>query len=307
MSKANSKQKLGLGIRALLEEIEEASDIVKINQNDEDSIINTVSKIALDFIEVNPFQPRVDFNEEALSDLMQSIKIHGVIQPITVRKIGPKKFQLIAGERRLRASKMAGQTDIPAYVREANDQESLEIALIENIQREDLNSMEIAITYKRLIDECEQTHEVVAERLGKDRSTVTNYLRLLKLPPEIQHALKIRNLTMGHARALIAITEVEKQLFAYKEIENKGLSVRKTEELVRMLTKGTLTPNSKSSNSTPDEALPAAHREIQKRLMDYLETRVKMKRSKQGKGEIIIPFYSDNDLNRLLALIENED
>ena len=215
--------------------------------------------------------------------------------------------QLIAGERRLRASKMAGQTDIPAYVREANDQESLEIALIENIQREDLNSMEIAITYKRLIDECEQTHEVVAERLGKDRSTVTNYLRLLKLPPEIQHALKIRNLTMGHARALIAITEVEKQLFAYKEIENKGLSVRKTEELVRMLTKGTLTPNSKSSNSTPDEALPAAHREIQKRLMDYLETRVKMKRSKQGKGEIIIPFYSDNDLNRLLALIENED
>ncbi|MBK6339095.1 MAG: ParB/RepB/Spo0J family partition protein [Bacteroidetes bacterium] len=307
MSKTNSKQKLGLGIRALLEEIEEASDIVKINQNDEDSIINTVSKIALDFIEVNPFQPRVDFNEEALSDLMQSIKIHGVIQPITVRKIGPKKFQLIAGERRLRASKMAGQTDIPAYVREANDQESLEIALIENIQREDLNSMEIAITYKRLIDECEQTHEVVAERLGKDRSTVTNYLRLLKLPPEIQHALKIRNLTMGHARALIAITEVEKQLFAYKEIENKGLSVRKTEELVRMLTKGTLTPNSKSSNSTPDEALPAAHREIQKRLMDYLETRVKMKRSKQGKGEIIIPFYSDNDLNRLLALIENED
>ena len=307
MSKTNSKQKLGLGIRALLEEIEEASDIVKINQNDEDSIINTVSKIALDFIEVNPFQPRVDFNEEALSDLMQSIKIHGVIQPITVRKIGAKKYQLIAGERRLRASKMAGQTDIPAYVREANDQESLEIALIENIQREDLNSMEIAITYKRLIDECEQTHEVVAERLGKDRSTVTNYLRLLKLPPEIQHALKIRNLTMGHARALIAITEVEKQLFAYKEIENKGLSVRKTEELVRMLTKGTLTPNSKSSNSTPDEALPAAHREIQKRLMDYLETRVKMKRSKQGKGEIIIPFYSDNDLNRLLALIENED
>jgi ParB family chromosome partitioning protein len=307
MSKTNSKQKLGLGIRALLEEIEEASDIVKINQNDEDSIINTVSKIALDFIEVNPFQPRVDFNEEALSDLMQSIKIHGVIQPITVRKIGPKKFQLIAGERRLRASKMAGLTDIPAYVREANDQESLEIALIENIQREDLNSMEIAITYKRLIDECEQTHEVVAERLGKDRSTVTNYLRLLKLPPEIQNALKIRNLTMGHARALIAITEVEKQLFAYKEIENKGLSVRKTEELVRMLTKGTLTPNSKSSNSTPDEALPAAHREIQKRLMDYLETRVRMKRSKQGKGEIIIPFYSDNDLNRLLALIENED
>lgn len=307
MSKTNSKTKLGLGIRALLEEIEEASDIVKINQSDEDSIINTVSKISLDYIEVNPFQPRVDFNEEALSDLMQSIKIHGVIQPITVRKIGPKKFQLIAGERRLRASKMAGQKDIPAYVREANDQESLEIALIENIQREDLNSMEIAITYKRLIDECEQTHEVVAERLGKDRSTVTNYLRLLKLPPEIQYALKIRNLSMGHARALIAISEVDKQLFAFKEIENKGLSVRKTEELVRILTKGTVVPNSKSSNTTPENELPAAHREIQKRLMDYLETRVRMKRSKQGKGEIIIPFYSDNDLNRLLALIENED
>lgn len=307
MSKINSKQRLGLGIRALLEEIEEASDVVKINSNDEDSIVNTVSKIPLDFIEVNPFQPRVDFNEEALSDLAQSIKTHGVIQPITVRKIGPKKFQLIAGERRLRASKMAGQVDIPAYIREANDQESLEIALVENIQREDLNSMEIAITYKRLIDECEQTHEVVAERLGKDRSTVTNYLRLLKLPPEIQYALKIRNLSMGHARALIAISEVDKQLYAFKEVESKGLSVRKTEELVRLLTKGTIVPNSKSSNSTPNDALPAAYKAIQSRLVDYLETRVKMKRSKQGKGEIIIPFYSDNDLNRLMALIENED
>lgn len=299
------KERLGLGIRALLSDIDEETETIKINETDEDSIINTVAKIPLDKIEVNPFQPRVDFNEEALADLAQSIKIHGVIQPITVRKIGKSHFQLIAGERRLRASKMAEQTDIPAYVRDANDQESLEIALIENIQREDLNAMEIAINYKRLIDECSQTHEIVAERLGKDRSTITNYLRLLKLPPEIQQALKGRSLSMGHARALIAISEVEKQLYAFKEIESKGLSVRKAEDLVRVLTKGSLFPEKKGVDKK-EEQLPVAHKEIQKRLMDYLETRVKLKRTRQGKGEIIIPFYSDNDLNRLLALIENE-
>jgi len=297
------KKFVGSGIRALLSDMSEESEIIRINELDEDSIINTVSKIPLEQIEVNPFQPRVDFNEDALKDLSNSIRIHGVIQPITVRKLAPKKYQLIAGERRLRASKMAGAKDIPAYVREVNDQESLEIALIENIQREDLNAMEISINYKRLIDECELTHETLGERLGKDRSTVTNYLRLLKLPPEIQQALKGRSITMGHARALIAITDMEKQLIAFKEIESKGLSVRKTEELVRQLNSGTVKTPVKAPDS---KQLPPAYQQVQTRLTESLETKVRIKKGNEDKGEIIIPFYSAADLERLIELLEKE-
>lgn len=296
------KKFVGSGIRALLSDMSEEHEIVKINEYDADSIINTVSKISLEDIEVNPFQPRVDFNEDALKDLSNSIRIHGVIQPITVRKIAPKKYQLIAGERRLRASKMAGQKDIPAYVRETNDQESLEIALIENIQREDLNAMEISINYKRLIDECELTHETLGERLGKDRSTVTNYLRLLKLPPEIQQALKARSISMGHARALISIADVDKQLIAFKEIESKGLSVRKTEELVRALSDKKITPK-----VAEPKALPTAYVQVQSRLTDALETKVRIKKGNEDKGEIIIPFYSAADLERLLEILDKEN
>lgn len=295
------KDVLGKGIRALLADIDEEVELTRFSPTEDDSIINTVARIPLEQIEVNPFQPRADFNETALNELAQSISVHGVIQPITVRKIGPKKYQLIAGERRLRASKMAGQNDIPAYVRSANDQESLEIALIENIQREDLNAMEISINYKRLIDECDLTHETLGERLGKERSTVTNYLRLLKLPVEIQQALKSRDLSMGHARAIIAIPEVDKQLFAYKEIKGKGLSVRKAEELARVLNTGTRKPQLKGKGG---EDLSAAHRQVQSRLTDYFETRVKLKKTADGKGEIVIPFYSDDDLNRILDLLE---
>lgn len=297
------KKFVGSGIRALLSDMNDENDVIKINEYDSDSIINTVAKIPLDDIEVNPFQPRVDFNENALKDLANSIRIHGVIQPITVRKIAPKKYQLIAGERRLRASKMAGQDDIPAYVREVNDQESLEIALIENIQREDLNAMEISINYKRLIDECELTHETLGERLGKDRSTVTNYLRLLKLPPEIQHALKARAISMGHARALISISDIEKQIIAYKEIESKGLSVRKTEDLVRALNEKVNTPVAKE---VLVKQLPAAYVQVQNRLTDALETKVRIKKGNEDKGEIIIPFYSSADLERLIELLEKE-
>lgn len=295
---------LGKGIRALLTEMEEDTEVIRINDRDEDSIINTVSKIPLEQIEVNPFQPRVDFNEGALKDLANSIRIHGVIQPITVRKIGPKKYQLIAGERRLRASKMAGANDIPAYVRVANDQESLEIALIENIQREDLNAMEIAINYQRLIDECTLTHDKLGERLGKDRSTVTNYLRLLKLPAEIQQALKQRNLSMGHARALINIPEIDKQLYASKEIITKGLSVRKAEELVRLLNTGTVKP--RQTGTQASVALPKGWEEIRKRLSDALETRVRIRKNADDKGEIVIPFYSVADLERLTELLEQD-
>jgi len=298
------KEALGKGIRALLSVMDEDTEVLKINENDEDSIINTVPKIPLDYIEVNPFQPRADFDENALLELSKSIRIHGVIQPITVRKVGDKKYQLIAGERRLRASKMAGAEDIPAYIRMADDQEALEIALIENIQREDLNAMEIAINYKRLIDDCSLTHESLGDRLGKDRSTVTNYLRLLKLPPEIQQALKARFISMGHARSIIGVPEIEKQLYIFKEIENKGLSVRKTEEMVRLLNTGTIRPKeNKRNEATP---LPTAYKSVQNKLMDIFETKVKLKKSREDKGEIVIPFYSQADLNRLLAIIERE-
>ncbi len=296
------KAALGKGIRALLSEIDEASDVLKISASDEDSIINTVPKIKLEEIEVNPFQPRADFNQQALEELSSSIKIHGVIQPITVRKIGEKKYQLISGERRLRASKMAGMTDIPAYVRTANDQEVVEMALIENIQREDLNAIEVALTYQRLIDECSLTHENLAERLGKDRSTVTNYLRLLKLPPEIQKALRDKILSMGHARAIISVPEIEKQLYVLKEINSKGLSVRKTEELVRLLSSG----SQAKKQDKKEEPLSASYKSVQTKLMDIFETKVKIKKTAIDKGEIVIPFYSVSDLNRLLDIIEKE-
>ncbi len=296
------KDALGKGIRALLSDIDDNTDILKISATDEDSIINTVPKIKLDQIEVNPFQPRSDFNQQALEELTSSIRIHGVIQPITVRRISDRKYQLISGERRLRASKMAGMTDIPAYVRTANDQEVVEMALIENIQREDLNTMEVALTYQRLIDECDLTHENLGERLGKDRSTITNYLRLLKLPPEIQKALRDKVISMGHARAIISVSEVEKQLYMLKEINSKELSVRKTEELVRLLT-------SSSGNKKIEKkevSLPVAYKSVQTKLMDIFETKVKIKKTSTDRGEIIIPFYSVSDLNRLLDIIEKE-
>ena len=299
---SKKKDALGKGIRTLLSDIDDNTDILKISATDEDSIINTVPKIRLDEIEVNPFQPRADFNQQALEELSSSIKVHGVIQPITVRKIGEKKYQLISGERRLRASKMAGMTDIPAYVRTANDQEVVEMALIENIQREDLNSMEVALTYQRLIDECSLTHENLGERLGKDRSTVTNYLRLLKLPPEIQKALRDKVLSMGHARAIISVPEVDKQLYVLKEINSKGLSVRKTEELVRLLSSNT----SQKKPEKKEEPLPASYKSVQTKLMDIFETKVKIKKTAADKGEIIIPFYSVSDLNRLLDLMDKD-
>jgi ParB family chromosome partitioning protein len=296
------KDALGKGIRALLSNIDEDTEVLKISATDEDSIINTVPKIKLELIEVNPFQPRADFNQQALEELAASIKIHGVIQPITVRKITDRKYQLISGERRLRASKMAGLTEVPAYVRTANDQEVVEMALIENIQREDLNSMEVALTYQRLIDECDLTHENLGDRLGKDRSTVTNYLRLLKLPPEIQKALRDKVLSMGHARAIISVPEVDKQLYVLKEINTKGLSVRKTEELVRLLSSN----SSAKKQDKKEVSLPASYKNVQAKLMDIFETKIKIKKTATDKGEIIIPFYSVSDLNRLLDIIEKD-
>lgn len=302
----SKKEAMGKGIRALLQNIEEETPITRINESSSDSIINTVSLVPLEQIEVNPFQPRTEFREEALRDLADSIGVHGVIQPVTLRYVSPKKYQLIAGERRLRASKLAGLKSIPAYVRTANDQESLEIALIENIQREDLNAMEIAINYQRLIDECTLTHESLAKRIGKDRSTITNYLRLLKLPVEIQQAIKNQTISMGHARAIISIPDVEKQLYIFDEITSKSLSVRKTEELVRLLNTGTSKPQVKKTKG--NAGLTSAHKAVQNRLTDFFDTKVKMKPSTKtpGRGDIIIPYYSNDDLNRILDLLEND-
>jgi ParB family chromosome partitioning protein len=285
---SKSKEALGKGIRALLNNIDDDAAKVGRTRGTEYEQTGTVVKIPLTQIEVNPFQPRVDFNKEALADLAESIKIHGVVQPITVRKLGNKKFQLIAGERRLRASKLAGLDNIPAYVRIANDQESLEIALIENIQREDLNALEIALNYQRLLDECNLTHEDLSTRLGKSRTAVTNYLRLLKLPPDIQSALK--------SKALAGVDDVVMQLYVFKEIVNKGLSVRQTEAMIKQ---GNSKPKSKSAASK----LPLAYQKLQDRLASNLSAKVQIKPKQNGSGEITIYFHNDDDLERLSEVL----
>jgi ParB family chromosome partitioning protein len=294
---SKSKEALGKGIRALLNNIDDdATRVGRAAKDNEYEQTGTVVKIPLEQIEVNPFQPRVDFNEEALNDLANSIKTHGVVQPITVRKIGNKKFQLIAGERRLRASKLAGQDDIPAYVRVANDQESLEIALIENIQREDLNALEIALNYQRLLDECNLTHEDLSTRLGKSRTAVTNYLRLLKLPPDVQSALKGKKISMGHARAIAGLDDVVMQLYICKEIVAKEMSVRQTEALIKA-------GNTKAKPKSSPGKLPFAYQKVQDNMASNLSAKVQIKPKQNGNGEITIYFHNDDDLERLIEIL----
>lgn len=292
------KEELGKGIRALLGGINDDLSTRKEVVEAVKKVNNTT--VPLNQIEVNPFQPRADFDEEALTELSESIKAHGVIQPITVRALGGNRYQLISGERRLRASKIANLDEVPVFIRKADDQEMLEIALIENIQREDLNAIEIAINYKRLIDECDLTQEAMAGRLGKNRTTVTNYLRLLKLPPEIQKSLKEKTLSMGHARALIAVDNAELQLALHKETLTKGLSVRQVEELVKRAQQD---PKLKKNNS--DKELPLAYRKIQDQLSSLFSTKVLMKPKAGGRGEIVITYYSDDDLDRILEQFNN--
>lgn len=300
MSKMKKKE-LGKGIRALLSNVEESSP------SDQEKIVkelsSTTAMIPVDQIEINPFQPRKQFDETALAELTQSIQTHGVIQPITLRRLGPNSYQVISGERRLRASKNAGLTEVPAYVRLANDQEMLEMALVENIQRQDLNAVEVAITYQRLMDECNLTHEMLSDRVGKNRSTVTNYIRLLKLPPEIQQAIKNRDLSMGHARALAGMTNISAQLVAFRRILDEGLSVRATEKLIRSLessgaTKSQSTP---SSNGRTPEVL-----KIEDRLSNHFDARVKIERNAKGKGKFVIPFDDDDSFNDILDLLEKD-
>ncbi|WP_298714571.1 ParB/RepB/Spo0J family partition protein [Chitinophaga sp.] len=296
MTNPSKKEALGKGIRSLLQNID--TDLKQTTGALAEQVVaqaTGIERIPLDMIEINPKQPRRDFDEQALQELSQSIKIHDIIQPVTVSRIG-KKYQLIAGERRFRASKMAGLKDIPAYVRQANDQELLELALLENLQRENLNAIEIGLSYKRLMEEIDLTQEQVAERMGKERSTVTNYIRLLKLPPDIQVAVRNNKLSMGHARTLIGVEDIDKQLFVFGEIMKNGLSVRQTEELVRKVNQ-----NDKSqAKKTAKASLPPAYQKIQDNLSSHFSTKVNLDRGKNGKGSIQIEFYSDEELDGIL-------
>lgn len=297
----SKKEALGKGIRSLLQNID--TDLKQTTSALDTKVVAAatgIERIPLDQVEVNPKQPRRDFDEQALQELSQSIRLHDIIQPITVAKISNKKYQLIAGERRLRAAKMAELKDIPAYIRQANDQELLELALLENLQRENLNAIEIGLSYKRLMEECVFTQEQVAERMGKERSTVTNYIRLLKLPPDIQVAVRNAQISMGHARAIIAVENIDQQLFLYREIVKNGLSVRQTEELVRKLAGN----NKANTKKVAKGNLPPAYQKIQDNLASHFSTKVKLDRSKAGKGFITIEFYSDEELDSILEKID---
>ncbi|CAA6827032.1 MAG: Chromosome (plasmid) partitioning protein ParB [uncultured Aureispira sp.] len=295
MAKRKNK---GLGIGALLGNIDGNIESAKKKQAIVNDLSNTVAFIPLTSIEVNPFQPRVDFDQLALKELSDSIAVHGLIQPITVRHLGNNKFQLISGERRLRASKMADLEEIPAFIRLANDQEMIEMALIENIQRQQLNPIEVAITYGRLMKECDLTHLQLAERVGKARTTITNFTRLLSLPEAIQKGLKENNISMGHAKALLGVDDYAFQMATYKNILEKELSVRQTEDLVK-LKKGTANAKGKGK-----KALPQAYQKVQSELTSMLSTRVNLKADAKGKGQIVINFTNTDDLNRILDLLE---
>lgn len=300
----SKKQALGKGIRALLNNIDEevnatqartsvSNNVVKTTQE-----IGTTTRISIDDISVNPKQPRRDFDVQALNELAESIKLHDIIQPITVIKLENNKYQLISGERRWRASKLAGKTDIPAYIRKVDDgdQELLELALLENLQRENLNAIEIALSYKMLMDECLLTQEQVAERMKKERSTVTNYLRLLKLPPDIQKAVRDGVMSMGHARAIIGLEHIDQQLYVFREVKEKELSVRKTEQLVKdlQLDKESLKHKEKVQGLAP------TYKKIEDNIASHLSTKVVMSRKNNGKGTLTIDFYNDKDLERII-------
>jgi ParB family chromosome partitioning protein len=289
-----NKDALGKGIRSLLQSID--SDLKNTSGEIKQSVVEAVTsvlRIPVELIDANPKQPRRNFEEQSLQELAQSIKLHDIIQPVTITKTG-NRYRLISGERRWRAAKLAGLIDIPAYIRQANDQDLLELALLENLQREDLNAMEIALSYKRMMDELNHTQEQVAERMGKDRSTVTNYIRLLKLPPDIQVAVRNGEISMGHARALINVDTVDRQLYIFDEIKAKGLSVRQTENLVRNFYKET------GDKKITAGSLPPAYKKIEDKLSSHFSTRVKMKQSKDGSGQIMFDYYSLQELNKLL-------
>lgn len=295
MTQTNKKDALGKGIRSLLQNIDADLKNTSGNLKMEIAEKSTASlRVSLDQIEINPNQPRKNFDETSLSELAASIKMHNIIQPLTVSAIGNGKYRLIAGERRYRAAKIAGLKDVPVYVRQANDSQLLELALLENLQRENLNAIEIAISYKRLMDDLDYTQEQVAERMGKERTTVTNYIRLLKLPPDIQVAVRNGVISMGHARALINVDMIDKQLYIFSEIKSKALSVRQTEDLVRKIYTGG------AVKTTVKPVLAPAYKKIEDNLASQFSTKVKLTHNKKGNGNILFEYYSLEELNGLL-------
>ncbi len=306
---AEKRKALGKGLSALLNDSDDVLPYKRNNNNNTGAPATTtnetgnsagaVNEIRIDEIQVNPFQPRTDFDEIALGELADSIKLQGLIQPITVRRVSANSYQLISGERRLRASKIAGLNTIPAYVRTANDQQMLEMALIENIQRENLNAIEVALSFQRMLDELNLKQEELGDRVSKNRSTVNNYLRLLKLPPAIQVAIRDGALSMGHARALITVDDPAQQLYIFKQIIQQGLSVRKVEEIVRELQRSK--PRKEGKQPEP---ISFQVQKIQDDLASKFSSKVRLKVNAQGNGTIEIPFLSEEDLNRILEMLD---
>jgi ParB family chromosome partitioning protein len=298
MSTPNRKEALGKGIRSLLQNIDSDLSVTEKSfiKDGSEKTNAANARIPLNQIEANPGQPRHDFDENALSELAASVKMHDIIQPITVTKTAKGKYRIIAGERRFRAAKIAGLADIPVYIKDVKDSKILELALLENLQREDLNAIEIALSYRQLMEELDYTQDQLAERMGKERSTVTNYIRLLKLPPDIQAAVRNGNISMGHARALINVDVVDKQLYIFNEIKSKELSVRQTEELVRKL----YTPAKTAVNNSVKTTLPPSLKKIEDNLASHFSTKVKMIHSKKGTGSITFDYFSIEELSSLL-------
>lgn len=299
MNKAIKKQALGRGLSALLKDPE--NDIKSVEDKNADKVVGNIIELEIDAIEINPFQPRTNFNEESLRELSTSIKELGVIQPITVRKLEYNKYQLISGERRLRASKLAGLNSVPAYIRIANDNESLVMALVENIQRHDLDPIEIALSYQRLIDEIQLTQEQMSDRVGKKRSTIANYLRLLKLDPIIQTGIRDGFITMGHGRAIINIEDHDAQADIYQKIVSRNLSVRETEALVKSYQESLKPAADKGTKTSTFDV-----EETQKKAFtNFFGAKVDVKVDGKGKGKITIPFHSEEDFNRIIKLINS--
>ncbi len=292
---------LGRGLGALLDDSPSMDDKIEISKKEAEASAGQINEIPLSRIETNPYQPRTDFDEVSLNELADSIRVQGIIQPITVRKLSDKKYQLISGERRYQASRIAGLETIPAYIRVADDQQMLEMALIENIQRENLNAIEVALSYQRLLSECDLKQDELGDRVGKDRSTVNNYLRLLKLPPDIQAGLRDKKITMGHARALITMDDISAQLEIFRKTVKEDLSVRKVEALVRQYLSG----KKQSPPAKPNESGSGKEIEkLQSRLASHFGTRVRVNSQDGAKGEIKIPFVSVDDLNRILDILD---
>jgi len=296
-SNMKKRPAMGRGLSALLENA--STDIT--SKSSESGVVGSISMLSIDSIEANPFNPRTHFEKEALRELSESIGIHGIIQPLTVRKLGRDKYQLISGERRFRASQLAGLTEVPAYIRVANDQTMLEMALVENIQREDLNAIEVALSYQRLIDECNLTQEQMSQKIAKSRSSITNHLRLLKLPAEIQLGVRDNIISMGHARALVSAGEEDFQLALFNRIVEDNLSVRELETLIR---EGGKTPSSvqtKEKSQTPE--LNSKQNTFRSHLGDRVSAKVEIKKTNLGSGKIIINFNSEVDLNRIIEIL----